>query len=198
MNENINPPENSGENNPPKTVSEKSKSEISTNIDNIKPKKQLTQFEISQISTKNEKLTEEVKSLKAQIVTLNDKINEQLITITNNKLIYDKESNLTKDKHSKEIKSLKQKIENSNTEIKSIENKYKIKIYEVENEKQLLDMKIKNLESQIAELNSKIEQTIHEYESQISLINDTKKRTISDYENQIEELKKKIMNMIII
>ena len=53
-------------------------------------------------------------------------------------------------------------------------------------------MKIKNLESQIDELNSKITQTSHEYESQILIINDSKKRAISDYENQIEELKKKI------
>ena len=54
-----------------------------TDAINSKPKKMLSQFEISQLSFKNEKLSEEVKSLKAQIVNLNDKINEQLVTITN-------------------------------------------------------------------------------------------------------------------
>ena len=115
-----------------------------TDAINSKPKKMLSQFEISQLSFKNEKLSEEVKSLKAQIVNLNDKINEQLVTITNNKLLYDKESNSVKDKYTKEIKSLKEKLEKSNAQVKILENKHKIKIYEIENEKKLLEMKIKN------------------------------------------------------
>ena len=166
-----------------------------TDAINSKPKKMLSQFEISQLSFKNEKLSEEVKSLKAQIVNLNDKINEQLVTITNNKLLYDKESNSVKDKYTKEIKSLKEKLEKSNAQVKILENKHKIKIYEIENEKKLLEMKIKNLESKIDELNTKITQINREYESQILIINDSKKRTISDYEKQIEELKKNFENM---
>ena len=166
-----------------------------TDAINSKPKKMLSQFEISQLSFKNEKLSEEVKSLKAQIVNLNDKINEQLVTITNNKLLYDKESNSVKDKYTKEIKSLKEKLEKSNAQVKILENKHKIKIYEIENEKKLLEMKIKNLESKIDELNTKITQVNREYESQILIINDSKKRTISDYEKQIEELKKNFENM---
>ena len=64
-------------NNPPETSTEKDKSQkeiISSKSDktvdttNQKQKKQLSQFEISQLSFKNEKLNEEVKSLKAQII----------------------------------------------------------------------------------------------------------------------------------
>ena len=167
----------------------------SSNISTSQSKKPLSQFEISQLSFKNEKLNDEVKSLKTQIISLNDKINEQIITITNNKLTYDKETNSLKDSYTKEIKALKTKLEKSNTEIKSVENKYKVQIYEMGNEKKLLEMKIKNLESQIDSLNSKISQTSREYESQILIINDSKKRAIADYENQIEELKKKFETM---
>ena len=184
MNQPNNPPETSSEkdNSQNEKISSKSDKTIDTN--NPKQKKQLSEFEISQLSFKNEKLNEEVKSLKAQIINLNDKINEQMITITNNKLLYDKETNSTKDKYTKEIKSLKEKLDNSNTAMKTLENQHKIRIYEIENEKKLL-----------YELNSKISQTSHEYESQILIINDSKKRAISDYENQIEELKKKFENM---
>ena len=156
----------------------------SSNISTSQSKKPLSQFEISQLSFKNEKLNDEVKSLKTQIISLNDKINEQIITITNNKLTYDKETNSLKDSYTKEIKALKTTLEKSNTEIKSVENKYKVQIYEMGNEKKLLEMKIKNLESQIDSLNSKISQTSREYESQILIINDSKKRAIADYENQ--------------
>ena len=190
---------NQSKNNPEKDNSKTetiaSKSVINTDTNNIKPKKPLSQFEISQLSYKNEKLNEEVKSLKAQIIELNDKINEQLVTITNNKLQYDKDSNSIKDKYTKEIKLLKEKLDNSNSEMKSLENNCKIKMYEAENEKKLLEMKIQNLESQINELNTKNTQMSHEYESQILIINDTKKRAISDYENQIEELKQKFENV---
>ena len=172
MNKSQNPPETSLENDTSKKDIIDSNSYETSNSNNSKPKKPLTQFEISQLSFKNEKLNEEVKSLKAQIISLNDKINEQLITITNNKLLYDQESNSSKDKFTKEVKSLKQKLENSNSEMKTLENKYKVKIYEAENEKQLLEMKIKNLESQINELNSKISQISHEYESQILILNE--------------------------
>ena len=144
-------------NNPPETSTEKDKSQkeiISSKSDNTvdttnqKQKKQLSQFEISQLSFKNEKLNEEVKSLKAQIINLNDKINEQMITITNNKLLYDKESKTAKDNYTKEIKSLKEKLDNSNTAMKTLENNHKIKIYEIENEKKLLEMKIKKKEKE--------------------------------------------------
>ena len=62
----------------------------------------------------------------------------------------------------------------------------------MENEKQLLDMNNKNLETQIQELNAKISQTNKEYDSQLKIISDTKKKTISDYEKQIDELKQKL------
>ena len=62
-------------------------------IDKEKEKinKKLSEFEINELIKKNEKLIEEVKTLKIQIVSLNVKINEQIITINNNKLNYDKE-----------------------------------------------------------------------------------------------------------
>ncbi len=157
-----------------------SKSDKTSNNNDETPKKPLSQFECIQLSLKNQKLNDEVKSLKAQILNLNDKINEQTVTITNNKLIYDKETKSMKDQYTKEIKGLKQKIENSNSELKTIENKYKIKTNEIENQKQLLAIHIKNLESQINEYKSKISQISHEYESQILIINDSKKRAISD------------------
>ena len=136
--------------------SDTSKSYKSSNNNKETPKKPLSQFESIQLSLKNQKLNDEVKSLKAQILNLNDKINEQTVTITNNKLIYDKETKSMKDQYTKEIKGLKQKIENSNSELKTIENKYKIKTNEIENQKQLLAIHIKNLESQINEYKSKI------------------------------------------
>jgi len=186
-----NPPEN---NEKPPNINDQTKNNT-LNVSTTQSKKPLSQFEISQLSFKNEKLNEEVKSLKSQIISLNDKINEQMITITNNKLTYDKETNSLKDTYNKEIKALKATLDKSNSEIKSVENKYKVQIYEIGNEKKLLEMKIKNLESQIDSFNSKISQISHEYESQILIINDSKKRAISDYENQIEELKKKLENM---
>ena len=83
MKESNNSSQNSNEKeNPNKEIPNKAIDSI-----NSKPKKVLSQFEISQLSFKNDKLNEEVKSLKAQIVNLNDKINEQLVTITNNKLL---------------------------------------------------------------------------------------------------------------
>ena len=177
-----------------KNSNNSSQTKTSETTSNPQSKKPLSQFEISQLSFKNEKLNDEVKSLKTQIISLNDKINEQMITITNNKLLYDKESNTLKENYTKEIKLLKAKLEKSNSDMKSLENKQKVQIYEIGNEKQLLEMKIKNLESQIDSLNSKISQTSHEYESQILIINDSKKRAIADYENQIDELKKKFEN----
>ena len=108
MNQPNNPPETSTEKNNSQNEKISSKSDKTIDTNNPKQKKQLSQFEISQLLFKNEKLNEEVKSLKAQIINLNDKINEQMITITNNKLLYDKESNSTKDKYTKEIKSLKE------------------------------------------------------------------------------------------
>ena len=189
MNQQIHPQEESSSNSKSQTQSTEIKQDNTKDINNQKPKKPLSQFEISQLSFKNEKLNDEVKSLKAQIIELNDKINEQMITITNNKLIYDKDTNSMKEEYTKEIKSLKEKLDNSNSELKSVENKYKVKIYEMGNEKQLLEMQIKNLESQINELNTKISQTSHEYESQILIINDSKKRAISDYEKKLLEMK---------
>ena len=62
--------------NPPISNSTKNSS---SNITTSQSKKPLSQFEISQLSFKNEKLNDEVKSLKTQIISLNDKINEQLI-----------------------------------------------------------------------------------------------------------------------
>ena len=50
-----------------------------TDAINSKPKKMLSQFEISQLSFKNEKLSEEVKSLKAQIVNLNDSFYKSIV-----------------------------------------------------------------------------------------------------------------------
>ena len=97
-----------------------SKADKTSNNNNETPKKPLSQFECIQLSLKNQKLNDEVKSLKAQILNLNDKINEQTVTITNNKLIYDKETKSMKDQYTKEIKGLKQKIENSNSELKTI------------------------------------------------------------------------------
>ena len=61
-------------------------SEIISNKEKQKNIKPLSQFEVTELIDKNEKLTEEVKNLKNQIVSLNDKINEQIITINNNKL----------------------------------------------------------------------------------------------------------------
>ena len=165
--------------------------------DKEKPKitKKLSDFEINDLINKNDKLKEEVKTLKSQIVSLNDKINEQIIVINNNKLNYDKESKTIKEKYEKEIKGLKEKLDNTTNETKSIENSYKIKIYEIENEKQLLHMNKQNLENQIKDLNSKITQINKEYESQLKILNDTKKRTITDYEKQIDELKIKLENI---
>ena len=167
-------------------------SEISLDKEKLKTNKSLSEFEINQLINKNEKLTEEIKNLKIQMISLNDKINEQIITINNNKLNYDKESKAEKEKYEKEIKELKEKLDNTSNETKSIENKYKIKIYEIENEKQLLNMTNQNLENQISELNTKLSQANREYESQLQIINDIKNRKITDYEKQIDELKEKV------
>lgn len=167
-------------------------SEISSDKEKPKKGRPLSQYEITEIMNKNEKLNEEIKNLKNQIVSLNDKINEQVIIITNNKLKYDKESNANKDKYEKEIKLLKEKLDDTSGHTKSVENNYKIKIYEIENEKQLLNMTNQNLENQIQELNTKLSQANREYESQLKIINDTKKNTITDYEKQIDELKQKL------
>ncbi len=170
-------------------------SEILSDKEKPKITKKLSEFEINDLINKNDKLKEEVKTLKSQIVSLNDKINEQIIVINNNKLNYDKESKTIKEKYEKEIKGLKEKLDNTTNETKSIENSYKIKIYEIENEKQLLHMNNQNLENQIKDLNSKITQINKEYESQLKILNDTKKRTITDYEKQIDELKIKLENI---
>ena len=53
-----------------------------------------------------------------------------------------------KEKYEKEIRTLKEKIENNNEEITSIENKYKIKMNEIEKEKQLLTIYKKKLEKE--------------------------------------------------
>ena len=102
-------------------------SEISIDKEKQKQSKSLSQFEINQLMNKNEKLTEEIKNLKIQIISLNDKVNEQIITINNNKLNYDKESKAEKEKYEKEIKQLKEKLDNTSNETKSIENSYKKK-----------------------------------------------------------------------
>ena len=61
-------------------------------------KKQLTQYEIDLLIQNNSKYLEEIKNYKSQIVELNDKINEQIVTITDNKLKYDQESKIIKEK----------------------------------------------------------------------------------------------------
>ena len=93
-------------------------SEISIDKEKQKPSKSLSQFEINQLMNKNEKLTEEIKNLKIQVISLNDKVNEQIITINNNKLNYDKESKAEKEKYEKEIKQLKEKLDNTSNETK--------------------------------------------------------------------------------
>lgn len=100
----------------------------------------MSDLEIQDLINKNKKLTEENKNYKNQIISLNDKINEQLVLIQDNKLKYDQENQQMKEKYEKEIRTLKEKIENNNEEITSIENKYKIKMNEIEKEKQLLSM----------------------------------------------------------
>ena len=62
-----------------KNSNNSSQTKTSETTSNPQSKKPLSQFEISQLSFKNEKLNDEVKSLKTQIISLNDKINEQII-----------------------------------------------------------------------------------------------------------------------
>ena len=62
---------------------------------------------------------------------------------------------------------------------------------EIEKDKQLLMMTNQNLENQISDLNTKINQINLENESQLKLYNDSKKKTIKDYNDQIDELKNK-------
>ena len=170
---------------------EKSKNTIPTNQKEIK----LSQYEINDLIKKNQSYSDEIKNLKSEIVSLKDKINEQLVIITNNKLNYDKETKGMKEKYEQEIKQLKSKLDNSSSNLKVLENTYKIKINEIEKDKELLSMKNKNLENQINEFNNKISQLNKEYDSQFLIMKENKKRTISDYEKQIEELKTKLENI---
>ena len=163
----------------------------STESSTASSKKQLTQYEIDLLIQNNSKYLEEIKNYKSQIVELNDKINEQIVTITDNKLKYDQESKINKEKYEKEIKNLKEKIENNNGNQHKIETEYKFKMNEIEKDKQLLMMTNKNLENQISDLNTKINQINLENESQLKLFNDSKKKTIKDYNDQIDELKNK-------
>ena len=151
--------------------------------------KQLSDIEIQDLINTNKKLTEENKNFKNQISVLNDKINEQLVTIQDNKLKFDQENTAIKEKYEKEIRSLKDKIDNNNDEITSIENKYKIKMNELEKEKQLLSMSKNNLEKDLEELKNKINSINKENESQLKILNDSKKDIINNYEKQITELK---------
>ena len=64
MNKSQNPPENSLENDTSKKDIIDSNSYETSNSNNLKPKKPLTQFEISQLSFKNEKLNEEARPVK--------------------------------------------------------------------------------------------------------------------------------------
>ena len=82
-------------------------SEISLDKEKHKSSKSLAQLGMNQLIIKNDKFTEEVKNLKSLIVSLNNKVNEQIITINNNKLNYDKDSKIIKEKLEKEIKQYK-------------------------------------------------------------------------------------------
>jgi hypothetical protein len=93
----------------------------------------------------NKKLLEENNSLKNEIISLKDKINEQIIIIEDNKTKYIKEKRIEIEKYEKEIKTLKKNIENNTEEKSLIENNYKIKINELDKEKQLLLMSNNNL-----------------------------------------------------
>ena len=93
----------------------------------------------------NNKLKEENKNYKNEIISLKDKINEQIIVIEDNKLKNIQENKILIDKYEKEIKLLKEKIENNNEEKTLIENNYKIKMNDIEKEKQLLLMSNKNI-----------------------------------------------------
>ena len=64
----------------------------------------LSNVEIQDLIDSNKKLTEENKNYKNQIISLNDKINEQLVTIQDNKLKFDQENRLIKEKYEKEIR----------------------------------------------------------------------------------------------
>ena len=104
----------------------------------------------------NKKLLEENNSLKNEIISLKDKINEQIIIIEDNKTQYIKEKRIEIEKYEKEIKTLKKNIENNAEEKSLIENNYKIKINELDKEKQLLLMSNNNLKNDLSELKNKI------------------------------------------
>ena len=129
----------------------------------------------------NNKLKEENKNLKNEIITLKDKINEQMIMIEDNKIKYAQENRSINEKYGKEIKSLQEKIENNNEEKDSIEKKYKIKMNDIEKEKQLLLMSNNNLKNDISELRNKIEIIDEENESQIKILNESKQDYIKNY-----------------
>ena len=65
----------------------------------------MSDLEIQDLINKNKKLTEENKNYKNQIISLNDKINEQLVLIQDNKLKYDQENQQMKEKYEKEIRT---------------------------------------------------------------------------------------------